>query len=642
MKPATLLIVVMAMFFFLIVLGGGGGYFLTRKKDDDDDEEGEECEGPDKNAEYEINEDGYCVFSKCKTGYTKQSGYCVKQRDYTGDFEDGLIPKDCKITKYIPGACVNEYGVQLDGTPGLCGKGKKTFRADTENGFELANSLGECNNLTYTQECTVECKVPKCSATKENYTKTDDICYSSGGVALTGNKCGSGFKTYEVNPATAGTFDSENSRNEWVKANWGDCTPIRKICTVPCETGMDRIECPELSEDIETSYVLDANGEKACFPKNIAVALLKGETRYDNVNMPMPKLTRANAERQGITEMKDLPSGYSIKFKSGAADFNEYKVLGCDIAQLEPCKQPTEPDDCKKDDINIGSCYNVRCGLPKKKTVEKIITKDAWGSGGCNKSDLGQRTVECSEDITPECCDVNNITHWTNPVSYTCSINGTYNLVNTSACSNYGQTPPVKIADCCYVDDWVDAGCNNDGDTGKGKRKYTRNLPKPNACTDTDLGGRAGDVYYEVDPTCSRDCTIGSITFSNTDDRGNQLTYESQNGKWNVMRIKSYSGSKRGAGFGQDWCKDWESSVCQNPECTSTGSIYTGLYNNSLALFPPSMINTPYVNDVPHMLRINPRQENYFSCGSNRINGTTVGMNCGKIGNRTPSWTRPT
>ena len=484
MKPATLLIVVMAMSFFLLVLGGGG-YFLTREKDEDD-EEGEECQGIDINAVYNYDENDDCSFTKCKDGYVRESGYCIEQRDYSSENDAGLIPKNCKIEKYIEGDCVDKNGRPLTGERGRCGTGVKTFRADPDS-FTMANSLGSCKNYTYTEACEVPCDTVACNAKDENYTKTDGVCRGLDGNPLGGNtgNCGSGYQIYEVDPATAGAFDTDDLRNAWVAENWKDCTPLKKTCEVMCEPGMTRSGCPDLTKDIGAAYVQDVNGEKACLPKNTAIALLKGETIYDKFKMPMEKLSRASAELKGITSMADLPEGYSILYKSDAIDFRDYNLKGCTVAQLESCRQPTEPDDCVTGANVVKVCYDVGCGQQKKKDIKIVKIKDAWGSGSCVTSKLGTKTVDCSEDATPACCTADNDSHWTEPLSYTCSPNGTYDLVNTNACSTLGMSnPPTRTKDCCYVGDWVKDKCSKDNDHAM---IYTRSVVNPGLCTSRQL-----------------------------------------------------------------------------------------------------------------------------------------------------------
>ena len=500
MKPATLLIVVMAMSFFLLVLGGGG-YFLTREKDD---EEGEECQGIDINAVYNYDENEDCSFTKCKDGYVRESGYCIQQRDYSSDNDAGSIPKNCEIGKYIEGQCVNPgNGRQLTGERGRCGTGVKTFTADPDS-FTMANSLGSCDNYTYTEACEVPCDTVACNAKDENYTKTDGVCRGLDGNPLGGNtgNCGSGYQIYEVDPATAGSFSTDELRNAWVAKNWKDCTPLKKTCEVMCKPGMTRSGCPDLTKDIGAAYVQDVNGEKACLPKNIAIALLKGETRYDRVTMPMEKLSRASAELKGITSMADLPEGYSILYKSDAIDFRDYNLKGCATAQLESCRQPTKPDDCVTGANVVKVCYDVGCGQQKKKDINVVVEKDAWGSGSCVTSKLGTKTVDCSEDATPACCSSDNDSHWTEPLSYTCSTNGTYNLVNTNACSTLSmRNPPTRTKQCCYVGSWVKGQCNQDKVLDR--VKYTRSVVNKDECTTKQLneGVNDGDTFDEDNPT---------------------------------------------------------------------------------------------------------------------------------------------
>ncbi|MGA0077572.1 MAG: hypothetical protein ACO3IK_04075 [Pelagibacteraceae bacterium] len=494
MDQTTIIILMVSMFVCVVLIAGGGYYYTTTLEEEDDDKKTGSCQGTDINAVYEYDANEDCSFTKCKDGYVRESGYCIRQRDYSAENNAGLTPKNCNIEKYIEGPCVDTNGRQLSGEPGRCGPGVKRFIADPDS-FTMANSLGECENYSYTEACEVECKKVGCSATEENYTKTDGVCRGMNGEPIGGNtgKCGSGFQIFEVDPATAGNFATDELRDAWVAENWKDCTPLKKPCNVVCEPGMLKSDCPDLSEDMETSYVLGRNQEPGCFPKDYAVALLKGETRYDSYKAYEP-LTRASAELIGITSMDQLPEGYRIRYKSGMADFNDYTIKGCTTAQLEPCIQPTESDDCVTGAEVVQACYDVGCGQQKKKKMNIVVRKEAWGLGSCDQTQLGEKIVECAEDKTLACCSADNDSHWTDPVTVTCSANGTYNLVNRE-CSTLGMTtPPTKTGRCCAVGEWEGGTCNQDGENGK--LKQTRTIYNDTMCTAAQL--RKGVWDYET------------------------------------------------------------------------------------------------------------------------------------------------
>jgi len=434
------------------------------------------CSGPDLNASYKYNDDGECVIDKCNAGYALEGGYCIKQIDHTANMQAGKIPVNCEIGGYIEGPCVNGVGRQLTGEPGRCGTGVKRFTADP-SAFTMANSLGECENYSYTEACEVECREVGCSAKEENYTKTDGVCRGLDGNPIGGdtNLCGTGYQIYEVDPATAGYFDTDELRDNWVAENWKDCTPLKKSCDVICEPGMNSSGCPELSEDAETSYVLGGNQEPACFPKEYAVALLKGDTVYDSFKAYEP-LTRETARQAGITSMNKLPQGYFIRYKSGMADFKEYTIKGCTRAQLEPCVQPTISQDCKTREDMVQACYDVGCGQQKKKKINVVIDEEAWGLGSCDRSKLGEYVVNCSEAKTLDCCSSENEMHWKTSTGK-CSVNGE-RLMEQDNCSMLGlDTVPTKYEECCYKTEWPkefsSARCNLDERNGFEKQTRT-------------------------------------------------------------------------------------------------------------------------------------------------------------------------
>jgi len=497
MDETTIIILIVGMFVCLALIGGGY-YYTTTLQEDVVEDVVKECTGTDANAKYDFDDDGICVSMGCKDGYKEENGFCIKDITYTALEGGDKEPKNCEIAKYNEGPCVSENGRQLTGEPGRCGTGVKRFTADPD-AFTMANSLGECDNFSYTEACEVPCKSVSCGANDENYTKTDGVCRGFDGNPIGGDtgRCGTGYQIYEVDPATAGKFESDELRDAWVAENWKDCTPLKKTCNVICEPGMEPSGCPELTTDIGTAYVQDRNGEKACLPKDIAVALLKGETRYDKYNMPMEKLTRGRAEQLGITSMDQLPDGYSILYKSDVVDFTDFTAKGCTTAKLEPCVQPTVSDDCVLRADVTKACYDVGCGQQQEKEVEYVIDKPAWGDGVCDQAKLGKKIQQCTEEKSPECCSVGENSHWAEPIDgYTCSADGTYNLVNTNACSTSGmENPPTRTKKCCYIGEW-DTVCSDDN---SGKKTYTRIVKNPELCGNKDTSTTKTDYSCPVD-----------------------------------------------------------------------------------------------------------------------------------------------
>jgi hypothetical protein len=503
MRQQQIILMTVVMFMFLIFIAAGGYYYTTTLEEETKKKTGS-CSGTDANGVYEYDDDGNCVFKGCKSGYALEGGYCIIQRDYTADMDAGIIPVNCEIGGYIEGPCVDEIGRQLTGESGRCGTGMKTFTADP-SAFSMANSLGECENFTYTESCEVPCRTAvDCNATDDNYTKTDGVCRGLDGNPIGGDtgRCGTGYQIYEVDPATAGNFESDELRDAWVAENWKDCTPLKKTCNVVCETGMESSGCPDLSDgDFETSYVMDNNGLPACLEKDLAVSILKGEVPYQRNYHPMKILSRQEAKNKGRT-MDTLPEGYKILYRTGVTDFSDFNAKGCDTAVLETCFQPTTNENCTLRTEVTRACYPTGCGKPHNKDIQVVVEEDAWGSGTCDMSKLGPDTVGCTEEMEPECCSVDNDNHWTTPVSYSCSSDGTYNLVNTSACSTFGMTSiPTKTENCCYVHAWEEGECNQDNQDGK--RKYTRTIDNVSLCGVTQLnsGVRGQDSMSTVNPT---------------------------------------------------------------------------------------------------------------------------------------------
>ena len=484
MDETTIIILIVGMFLCLALIGGGY-YYTTTLQGDVVEDVVEECTGTDANAKYDLDDDGNCVSMGCKDGYKEEDGFCIKDITYTALEGSDKVPKNCEIAKYNEGPCVSENGRQLTGEPGRCGTGVKRFTADPDS-FTMANSLGGCDNFSYTEACEVPCKSVSCGANDENYTKTDGVCRGLDGNPIGGstNRCGTGYQIYEVDPATAGNFESDELRDAWIAENWKDCTPLKKTCNVVCEPGMESSGCPELTTEMETSYVEDRNGDRACLPKDVAVDLLKGETRYDRYNMPMEKLTRDRAKELGYTSMDQLPDGYSILYMSGVVDFTDYTMKGCATAKLEPCVQPTVSDDCVLRADVIKACYDVGCGKQQEKEVEYVIDKPAWGDGVCDQTQLGKKIQQCTEERSPECCSSDNDAHWTEPIGgYTCSEDGTYNLVNKECSTSGMENPPTRTKKCCYVGEWEKGECTGDY---RHNMTYTRTVLNGELCTNNE------------------------------------------------------------------------------------------------------------------------------------------------------------
>ena len=550
MDQTTIILLMVAMFVCVVLIAGGGYYYTTTLEEEEDGKKTGSCQGTDANAVYEYDENEDCSFTKCKDGYVRESGYCIQQRDYSAENDAGLTPKNCEIGNYIEGPCVDTNGRQLTGEPGRCGTGVKRFTADPDS-FTMANSLGGCDNFSYTEACEVACKEVGCSATDENYTKTDGVCRGMDGEPVGGDtgRCGTGYQIYEVDPATAGNFATDELRDAWVAENWKDCTPLKKPCDVICEPGMESSGCLELSKDAETSYVLGGDQKPGCFPKKYAVDLLKGKTMYDPYKSYEP-LTRATAELRGITSMDQLPEGYMIKYRSGIADFTDYTLKGCATAQLEVCQQPTISDDCTTRAEVVQACYDVGCNQQRKKKINVVVDKEAWGLGSCDTSQLKTgKEVVCSEDKTPACCSADNDNHWTEPISgYTCSEEGKYNLVNTNACSTLGmENPPTRTKDCCYIGEWDSGVCSDDT---YAKKTYTRIVLNPELCGNKDT------TTTKTDYSCPYDCDYDSNWSDWSECQPNNRKF-----RYRKVYRQGGNGGKE-CGHGEGDIRTWEEQSC--------------------------------------------------------------------------------
>ena len=537
MRQQQIILMTVVMFMFLIFIAAGGYYYTTTLEEETEKKTGS-CSGTDANGLYEYDDDGNCVFKGCKLGYALEGGYCIKQLDYTADMRAGNIPVNCEIGGYIEGHCVDEFGRQLTGESGRCGTGMKTFTADP-SAFSMANTLGECENYTYTESCEVPCRTLDCNATDDNYTKTDGVCRGLDGNPIGGdtNRCGSGYQIFEVDPATVGNFATDELRDAWIAENWKDCTPLKKPCSVVCETGMESSGCPDLSDgDFETSYVMDNNGLPACLEKDLAVSILKGEVPYQRDYHPMKILSRQEAKNKGIT-MDTLPEGYRILYRTGVTDFSDFNAKGCDTAVLEPCSQPTTNENCTLRTDVIKACYPVGCGQLNKKDIQVVVEEDAWGSGTCDMSKLVQDTVDCTEERSPECCSPDKEIHWVTDNSATCESDGK-RFMRQNNCSMLGLDPkPTKKENCCYISpDYVSQGCNQDNQFGK--EKFIRTV--------VNCGPDVSSVKYEDNNKC--DWLYGVKTMSVHQLAGNGQTrmkiyyYNSDDTEYSNPREASLSG----------------------------------------------------------------------------------------------------
>src|SRR5210317_1468332 len=84
-EDSTIIIVIMMMVMIMCCISSvlaGGAWFLFFVP-----QEGDSCKGDDKNAEFEIDEDGECTFVTCDSGYRVESATRMCVLD-TGDYEE--------------------------------------------------------------------------------------------------------------------------------------------------------------------------------------------------------------------------------------------------------------------------------------------------------------------------------------------------------------------------------------------------------------------------------------------------------------------------------------------------------------------------------------------------------------------------
>jgi len=417
MKPATLLIVVMAMSFFLLVLGGGG-YFLTREKDDD---EGEECEGPDKNGKYEIDEDGDCVFKGCKDGYYQQDGICIKSRDLSSEFLSGGKSLDCVINGYIYGQCKNESGVALTGEIGKCGNGtRKKFPKVTAS----AIGQGKCEPIV-SEKCEVPCPT-MCSAPDSLWVTDENAecrAIRRGKPVVLGSEsgfCGQGTKVKTLSDdAITSEMLGKKSLIDYKKSiNFSSCELEKvEVCSVPCGGGLVDVGCPTSMDTWDWVY---ANNETVYKTKD-AEKVLRREIGLSEAETE-PTISRDKAiaisaldPATGLVNEDLLPKGRKIKFKAGKQHSYEYlKENNCSIVELEPAPAPRTNEDCEIDDVE-GVCSVVACGVPQQKTMTPTVTKPAWGAGRC---DIGNPFTASCNIPGPDCCDITYAGKWTPTTEY--------------------------------------------------------------------------------------------------------------------------------------------------------------------------------------------------------------------------------
>ena len=533
MKPATLLIVVMAMSFFLLVLGGGG-YFLTREKDDD---EGEECtpEGlVDKNANYEIDEHGDCIFSKCKTGYTKEGDWCLpKTKDYY--ISGGIQSKDCVISGYTDGLCRNKVNHEvLTGYRNLYGEGYMDRYAIIT---EPATGNGKCDNALMTgQPCNVK-RVAQCKAPQELWTSDDDtpctaifdgvreILKTNSGFCGVGTK----VKTLKEKNSTEQLRGDDMTVEDYKESvNWDMCQKLQTTsCNVPCGDDDKPTGCPNVSD-------IGWQTDGKCYLKEDAEAFINNDKIYYTALKEVSPLTRDRAVELGAfnetaggkLKIEKIPKGLQIHYLSGKGiSTKELRDKGCSILYTTECIPPLVANNCTFAET-LGPCTDHLCGQQQRRTFVRNVTKAAFGTGTCDIELTGYTSSGCTT-VTKDCCDKNNKNHYTLSGDCLATGKGTFNY-NSSFCSLTGSQMGTnsETLDCCYIGNWKDEGCNQDNILDH--KKYTRTVLNGNLCTDVQLKQdvNTSDIFNTSSPkvkyvsdeaNCKNDCTLtptGIMSFS--------------------------------------------------------------------------------------------------------------------------------
>jgi hypothetical protein len=509
----------MAMCFFVLVIGGGG-YFLTREKEDD--EEGEECTPDglaDRNANYETDEYGDCVFSECKVGYKKEGDWCLpKTKDYY--ISGGIQSKDCVISGYTQGPCKSKInGKVLTGYDDLYGDGYMDKYAIIT---EPATGNGKCENTKLeNQPCRVE-QVAQCKAPQELWTSDDAKCTaifdSEKKDLITGSGfCGVGtkVKTLKESNITDEMLGGKSLKEYKKDVNWDVCPEFQiSSCNVTCADGDIPSSCPDLSD-------LGWDSDDKCYVKEDAEKFILGEKEFGKLS-EMKSIKRDDATRYGafdtvtgVLNTALLPKGLKIYYLTGQKyDDEELRKNGCSVIYTKECIPELEPQKCEYT-TEYGVCEDKKCGQSQERSITRTQTISEFAGGSCEFTPYETTTSGCNI-VTKPCCDKSNYNHYQIIGQCNAKGKGTYQY-DSSKCNIQGSTigGDRETLNCCYVSNWVPGECNQDGNLDR--RKYTRTVVNKDLCTTSQLemGVGTGDIYnsrfaevkYVLDETnCKKNC----------------------------------------------------------------------------------------------------------------------------------------
>ena len=658
MDQTTIIVLMMAMFVCVVLIAGGGYYISTLEEDDGKEKKTGSCEGVDLNGVYEYNDEDECVFKGCVSGYYPHSDEtCAVRRSNLNEFTGGANPLDCVVSGYTYGACTPKNpNVQ-------CGSGAGTqLRTPVINPGDEARAGGTCENPVNV-DCDIECP-DVCNIDPSAYVYSENaVCladFKGESVELGERYCGTGTKYTDLDPnqidlgviQEAGYTNLEEYLN-YANPN-GACPNVKSTsCSVPCvddegnpKLGTDgellrNVKCNIAAQNYE--YIKEARPDGSlqavCFNKTEAEEYIRGQnSKPKKLDVILAEDVRQEDGTYDLNSLSDDKRyGLYIKYRSDQGiSFEDMVKDECTLFTTERCEAPKESVDCElENDSSTASCETFNgCGQPMSKIITTRIKTHPFGGGQSCPSfkTIYESSTNCP--IAQRCCEDSDYV-----ASGICKDDGkeTYNL-NTNYCIK-DSLPLTKEVGCCYVGEWEKGECNVDGRPGD--RKYTRNLPNPGACTSDELGQNEGDVMYERDTTCDKDCVIGTLVFSDKDENGNQLKHVTPDRQSYVQRVVSYSGTTPAEGLGDNWCENWENNVCQDVQCMTLGNIMNAQIGHSDSLFSGlNPATNAEVNKYRKGLRINPSDENYFRCGTKTITryvSASRGMNC-KDGNNPPEW----
>jgi hypothetical protein len=439
--------------------------------------EGDTCtvENGDVNGIYTVNAKKECVLSNCTTGWTMSGTTCVEKSPsyivFDEKSQEGVESTDCVISGYTSGPCKRE-GKILTGYGDLYGEGTLEKYATVS---APATGLGKCDDMKLTETCYVNpvpaCKAPAALWTSEGENCTAIINGQTRTLATGSGYCGVGtkiktLKESNITPSMRGTMTVDEYKTS---VNWNACQETQSSsCNVLCGDNDVASECPNT-----TGMTWIAAGEGACYKKNDAIAVIKGEMAFEDIEVE-PPITRqeaieSGALKDGVIDASLLRKGLNIFYLAGG-NFSreELREKGCSIYYTKECEPVRTSVNCAFDE-DPGTCGEIACGVKKERIITRTVTLPAWGNlGTCDI--VGTEPTSTGCDTAPDCCDSKYVGDW-------------------KAVEGYD-------------------GCVTDPSDNAIKRKYTR----------TGNGAKCAESNdkYQYDVACNIDCQLTSVTLSDS------------------------------------------------------------------------------------------------------------------------------